>query len=104
MFLEDGKAGVNSYRDALFIVHKCATYLMLIPYQFLMGPMIRRSLVNIGRAAASLKYFINKMITEEAAALSGDESGTNVPIRHLVYVLLTRRQSPKRESGTTLKR
>ncbi|RYO79713.1 hypothetical protein DL764_009994 [Monosporascus ibericus] len=85
--LEDDKAGTQSYRDALFIVHKYAIHLMLIPYRFLTGPMTPRSLAKIGLAATSLKGFMMKMVTEEAAALSRGEPGSGGLITHLVRAL-----------------
>ncbi|RYO75537.1 hypothetical protein DL766_010285 [Monosporascus sp. MC13-8B] len=60
---------------------------MLIPYRFLSGPLTPRSLVKIGLAATSLKDFMMKMVTEEAAALSRGEPGSGGLITHLVRAL-----------------
>lgn len=81
------KASTESYRDALFIVHKYAIHLMLIPYHFFTGPLMPRGLARIGHAAASLKELMMKMITEETVALSRGEAGSGGLITQLVHAL-----------------
>lgn len=77
-------SGAQSYRDALFIVHKHAIYLMLIPYRILTGPLMPKSLARIGRAAISLKSFMTNMVSEERLAIDRGEPGSGGLITQLV--------------------
>ncbi|KAI1098024.1 putative cytochrome P450 [Jackrogersella minutella] len=99
--LEDKKESSESDRDAFFIVHKYALYLMLVPYRLITGPLVPKSLANIGRAAASLKSFMVKMVTDEAEALDRGEAGSGGLITHLVSALerKTAQETGTREDG-----
>lgn len=74
----------QSYRDALFIVHKHAIYLMLIPYRILTGPLMPESLARIGRAALSLKNYMTDMVSKERLAIDRGEEGSGGLITQLV--------------------
>ncbi|KAI1211127.1 putative cytochrome P450 [Annulohypoxylon truncatum] len=84
---KEHEASSEGIRDAFFIVHKYAIYLMLIPYGLMTGPLMPKKLVKIGRAAASLKNFMEKTVVEEAGALSRGEPGSGGLITHLVHAL-----------------
>ena len=100
---QDRKAGTESYRDALFVVLKYSIHLMLIPYRFLNGPMVPRSLARIGRAAASLKASMMKMVLAESAALSQGKPGSGGVITHLVRAL-DRKTAQRTGSGDDVKK
>lgn len=75
---------IESYRDALFIVHKHAIQFMLIPYRVLTGPMMPKSLARIGRAATALKGFMVRMVREERQAIERGQPGSGGLITQLV--------------------
>ncbi|KAI3395406.1 hypothetical protein diail_1335 [Diaporthe ilicicola] len=77
-------SNIESYRDALFIVHKHAIYLMLIPFRVLTGPMMPKDLAKIGRAAVYLKDYMMNMVRNERAALDRGEPGSGGLITQLV--------------------
>ncbi|KAF3760401.1 putative cytochrome P450 [Cryphonectria parasitica EP155] len=80
-------SGIESYRDALFLVHKHSILLMLIPYRILIKPMMPKSLAKIGRAAVSLKEYMIKSIEKETAAIDRGDPGSGGFITHLVRTL-----------------
>ncbi|KAJ4291705.1 hypothetical protein N0V90_009600 [Kalmusia sp. IMI 367209] len=85
--LKDNNASAETYRDALFVVHRYAIHLMLVPYRYLTGPLMPERLAKIGRAAASLKGFMLQMIADETTALSEGKTGSGGLMTPLVRAL-----------------
>ncbi|KUJ19296.1 putative cytochrome P450 [Mollisia scopiformis] len=85
--LSSRELSTASYRDSLYIVDKYVILLILIPYRFLTGAIIPRSLARIGHAAVSLKGFMMKTITKELAALTAGEPGSGGMLTSLVRAL-----------------
>ncbi|CAG8959242.1 hypothetical protein HYFRA_00012600 [Hymenoscyphus fraxineus] len=81
------KFRLESYRDSLYLVHKYALFLMLIPYRYLTGRLLPDRITIIGRAALSLKEFMMNSIVEESAALEDGESHHGGMIPSLVRAL-----------------
>jgi hypothetical protein len=85
--LEHRKFSLESYRDSLYLVHKYALFLMLVPYRFLTGRLLPKRVTIIGRAALSLKAFMMNSIVRESVALENGKSNYGGMIPSLVRTL-----------------
>lgn len=77
--LENRTFRLNNYRDSLYLVHKYAIFLMLVPYQLLTGRFLPRRMTIVGRAALSLKNFMMNIIVEESNALKEGSLNSSHP-------------------------
>ncbi|KAG8163015.1 hypothetical protein KVR01_007493 [Diaporthe batatas] len=98
-------SATQSYRDALFVVHKHAIHLMLIPYHILTGSLMPKGLARIGKAAVSLKDHMTKMVRKERLAMERGEPGSGGLVTQLVRDHLETLQAdlwdmPKAKKGT----
>lgn len=59
----------GSYRDALQTVLDNAIVLMILPYKYLQGSLVPKSLVRIGNAARSFKKHMVQMLDDETSAV-----------------------------------
>lgn len=84
---EDGEATTANYREVLHVVLDNAILLMLVPYRYLTGRLVPKSLARIGRAAASYKSILMKVISDEAAALNHKGAGPDDLLTPLVRAL-----------------
>ncbi|CAJ2512846.1 Uu.00g009650.m01.CDS01 [Anthostomella pinea] len=80
-------AATASYRDTLLVVLESSILLMLIPYRHLTGALVPKSLARVGRAAASFKSILMKVVTEETAVLDRDSSTSGGLLTPLVRSL-----------------
>lgn len=81
---EKNLSTAESFRDALLLVHKYIIHLMVIPYQYLLGRMVPKSLSKIGYAAQNLEKVMTKVVAEEKAALKGGNPGSGGLLTSLV--------------------
>ena len=77
----------ESFRDALLVVPHYIIHLMVIPYLYLAGPMVLRSLFRIGHAAQCLKDAMTNVVAEEKAALGDGKPGSGGLITSLVRAI-----------------
>ena len=78
---------VESFRDALLIVHEYIVHLMVIPYRYLTGPLVPKKLIKIGHAARYLKEVITKIVLKERAAHQDGGSGSGGLVTSLVRAI-----------------
>ncbi|KAI5919906.1 cytochrome P450 [Camillea tinctor] len=83
----EGEATTEVYRDTLHVVLENAILLMLIPYRHLTGALVPRGLAKIGRAAASFKSILMKVLAEETTALGRDSTAPGGLVTPLVRAL-----------------
>lgn len=84
---EEDLSTAESFRDALLLVHHYIIHLMVVPYQYLIRPMMPRTLSKIGHAAQDLKEAITKVTAEETAALRNGKQGSGGLITSLVRAM-----------------
>ncbi|KAI3317209.1 putative cytochrome P450 [Xylariaceae sp. AK1471] len=84
---KDGEVTTETYRDTLHVVLENSILLMIIPYRHLTGTLMPKGLAKIGRAAASFKSILTKIMTEQAAALDRDSSTPGGLLTPLVRAL-----------------
>ena len=63
----------GSYRDALQTVLDNAILIMILPYRYLQGSLVPKSLVRIGNAARSFKKHMVQMLDDETSALRNNK-------------------------------
>ncbi|KAI1748747.1 putative cytochrome P450 [Xylaria castorea] len=67
---------IESFRSALLLVHHYIIYLIVIPYQYLVGPMVPRGLSKVAHAAKHLKDIMTKIIERERTAIKNGKPGS----------------------------
>lgn len=77
----------ESFRDALFVVHYYIVHLMIIPYQYLTGPYVPKSLYKIGYAARRLKEVMKQVVKEEKIAIQDGKPGSGGLVTSLVRAI-----------------
>lgn len=75
------------FRDAVFFVHNYLVHLMVIPYQYLLGPMVPESLSRIGWAAANLKQIMTRVVEDERTAIENGTAGSGGLVTTLVRAI-----------------
>ncbi|KAF3016433.1 hypothetical protein E8E14_004771 [Neopestalotiopsis sp. 37M] len=84
----------GSYRDTLQTVLNNAILLMILPYRFLRGPYIPRSLVSIGDAARSFERHMVNMLDDETTAMKQGKAGSGGILSGFVRALDTHQKEP----------
>lgn len=79
----------GSYRDALQTVLDNAILIMILPYKYLQGPLLPKSLVRIGNAARSFKKHMVQMLDDETSALRNNKPGSGSLMSSFVRALDT---------------
>ncbi|KAK6836565.1 hypothetical protein PG987_007060 [Apiospora arundinis] len=77
----------RSFRDALLLVHKYIVHLMVIPYQYLLRPIMPKPLSRIGHAAKCLRDIMAEVVAQEKTALDGGDPGSGGLITSLVRAI-----------------
>ncbi|KAF2730925.1 putative cytochrome P450 [Polyplosphaeria fusca] len=77
----------ESFRDALLVVHHYIIHLMVIPYRYLIGPLVPQRLSRIGLAALNLKQIMTKVVTKEKAAIKDGSPGSGGLVTSLVRAI-----------------
>lgn len=73
---EQGLKETGSYRDALQTVLDNAIFLMLVPPRMLQLPLLPKSWVRIGKAAADLKRYMIHILDEESSLVGQGRTGS----------------------------
>ena len=89
---QPGTDEARSYRDALQTVLDNAIFLMLVPRRLLLLPLLPRSWVRIGKAAADFKQYMMYMLDEETSLLDQGKKGTESLMTSFVRALDTHRK------------
>ncbi|TVY78301.1 Cholesterol 24-hydroxylase [Lachnellula suecica] len=84
---QNRKLRLESYRDSLYLVHKYAIFLMLVPYRILTWRLLPDSVTIVGRAALSLRAHMMDIIVKESVALKEGKSNSGGIIPSLVCAL-----------------
>lgn len=77
----------ESFRDALLIIHHHILHLMVIPYRYLVGPMVPKSLSKIGHAAQGLERVMKRVVADEKAAILDGQPGSGGLVTSLVRAI-----------------
>lgn len=82
----------ESFRDALQTVLDNVILLMLVPYTFLMAPMMPKRWKRLGHAAVRFKDYMMQMLEEETSALSRNPEGSGGIMTSFVRALEVHKQ------------
>ena len=92
----------RTYRDALQTVLDNAIILMLIPPRLLRFPLLPKSWVRIGQAAADFKKYMTHMLNEETASLDQGMAGTGGLMTSFVRALDTHQKEEAAAKGNAV--
>lgn len=101
-FRSSSKQGLDetgSYRDALQTVLDNAIFLMLVPPRVLQLPLLPKSWVRIGKAAADFKRYMIHMLDEESSLVGQGKTGSGSLMTSFVRALDTHQGELKNIKG-----
>lgn len=96
---EQGPEETGSYRDALQTVLDNAIFLMLVPPRLLQLPLLPKSWVRIGKAAADFKRYMIHMLDEESSLVGQGKTGSGSLMTSFVRALDTHQGELKSIKG-----